>query len=91
MKNTIVPLKKRRMTLKSLETILKDNIKAISKDFIILSSRLNELELNQDTLATNFNNLYKGRSIKEMPKYGILRRFLFASYRDIVRFLRWLI
>jgi hypothetical protein len=75
MKNTIVPLKKRRMTL----------------SFIILSSRLNELELNQDTLATNFNNLYKGRSIKEVPKYGILRRFLFASYRDIVRFLRWLI
>ena len=54
----IVPLKKRRMTIKSLETMLKDNIKAMSKDYITLSSndkellhRMNEFELTLETMA----------------------------------------
>ena len=60
----IVPLKKRRMTIKSLETMLKDNIKAMSKDYITLSSndkellhRMNEFELTLETMATAINDL----------------------------------
>ena len=118
--DTIVPLKKRRMTIKSLETMLKDNINVMSKDYITLSSndkelleRVNELELNQDTFATTVNDLDKGLmkahkntskvwlhllkepeyayKAKSVRRYGLLRRFLVASYRDVIRLLRWLI
>ena len=74
MKDTLVPLKKRRMTIKSLETMFKDNIKVMSKDYIKLSSndkeqlrlhkelqhRMNEFELTVETLATAINDLDTG-------------------------------
>lgn len=116
----IVPLKKRRMTIKSLETMLKDNINVMSKDYIIIngntkdnSKRINELELTMETLATAINDLDTGlmkahkntsdvwlhlleepkyaKKVKSVRRYGLLRRFLVASYRDVVRLLRWLI
>ena len=72
--DTVVPLKKRRMTIKSLETMFKDNIKVMSKDYIKLSSndkeqlrlhkelqhRMNEFELTVETLATAINDLDTG-------------------------------
>ena len=65
--DTVVPLKKRRITLKSLETMLKDNISVMSKDYITLSSndtqifeRVNELELLTDDLAKAINDIDKG-------------------------------
>ena len=65
--DTIVPLKKRRVTLKSLETMIKDNISVMSKDYITLSSndtqifeRVNELELLTEDLAKAINDIDKG-------------------------------
>ena len=117
--DNIVPLKKRRMTIKSLETMLKDNINVMSKDYITLSSndkeifeRVNELELLTDDLAKAINDIDKGlikahkntnkvwmhlldegkpSSTKVVPKYGLLRRFIFSIYNNTVKLLRWLI